>query len=56
MTAEFSRYFLSVDVLSFDDLEEMRTAAEATRMLKFRQQGNYYIVLDGDILFYKIKS
>ncbi len=51
-----SRYFLSVDILSFDDLEEMGTAAEAERMLKYRQQGQRYVILEGDILFYKIKE
>ena len=50
------RHFLSADVLSYYDLEEMGTAADAIRNLKFRQQGTLYTVVESDILVYKVKS
>ena len=45
-----------MDILSYDDLEEIKTAAEATRLLKFRQQGAPYVVEEGDIMFFKIQE
>jgi hypothetical protein len=52
----YYRYFLSADVLSYYDLEEMGSAYEAIRALKFRQQGTLYTVIESDIMDYKIKN
>ena len=47
--------FLSVEVESFLDLHEMGSEGAVKRAGKFTQQGNKYVVQDGDICFFRFK-
>lgn len=53
LNTEYERNFICVDVMTFDDFEEMGGEAQVKRVGKMRQQGKKYIVNDGDILFFK---
>ncbi|KAI8911082.1 P-loop containing nucleoside triphosphate hydrolase protein [Gorgonomyces haynaldii] len=50
---DFEKAFVMAEVMKFDDLKELGTEAAVKAGGKYRQQGKEYVVLDGDIIYFK---
>lgn len=50
---DFERGFICAEVMSFDDLKELKTEAAVKAAGKYKQQGKNYTVADGDIILFK---
>lgn len=50
---DFERGFICAEVMKFEELEEARSEQAVKAAGKYRQQGKEYLVLDGDIIFFK---
>jgi len=50
---DFEKGFICAEVMKYDDFIEAGSEAECKNKGKLRQQGKEYIVLDGDIIFFK---
>lgn len=50
---DFEKGFICADVMGFNDFKELGTEAACKAAGKYRQQGREYIVVDGDIIFFK---
>uniref|UniRef100_A0A7S3MY08 Obg-like ATPase homolog n=1 Tax=Strombidium inclinatum TaxID=197538 RepID=A0A7S3MY08_9SPIT len=50
---DFERGFICAEVMKFTDLEEHGSEQEVRGAGLYRQQGKEYIVLDGDIIYFK---
>lgn len=50
--SDIQRGFIRAEVVSFEDLVEVKTMAEARRTGKLRLEGKQYIVQDGDIVHF----
>ncbi|GAB0491378.1 hypothetical protein MMPV_002631 [Pyropia vietnamensis] len=51
--SDFERGFICAEIMSFDDLKELKTEAAVKAAGKYKQQGKNYTVADGDIIFFK---
>lgn len=50
---DFERGFIMAEVMKFDDLKEHGTEATVKANGKYLQKGRDYVVLDGDIIYFK---
>uniref|UniRef100_A0A6U4L6P2 Obg-like ATPase 1 n=1 Tax=Hemiselmis andersenii TaxID=464988 RepID=A0A6U4L6P2_HEMAN len=50
---DFERGFICAEVMGYDDLHELGTEAEVKAKGKYRQEGKTYVVMDGDVIFFK---
>ena len=50
---DFERGFIKAEIVSFDDLVEAGSMAEAKAKGKVRQEGKDYVVQDGDVMHFK---
>jgi len=50
---DFEKGFICAEVMKYEDFVEAGTEVECKAKGKLRQQGKEYIVLDGDICFFK---
>mmetsp|Transcript_44355 Transcript_44355/g.70985 ORF Transcript_44355/g.70985 Transcript_44355/m.70985 type:complete len:352 (+) Transcript_44355:2777-3832(+) len=53
---DFEKGFISADVMSYDDLMELKTEAAVKAAGKLQQKGRTYVVQDGDILHFKFNN
>eukprot|EP00051_Salpingoeca_urceolata_P000113 m.32852 g.32852 ORF g.32852 m.32852 type:complete len:396 (+) comp10174_c0_seq1:46-1233(+) len=53
---DFEKGFIMAEVMAFDDYKELGTEAAVKSAGKYRQQGKQYVVLDGDIIFFKFNA
>jgi obg-like ATPase 1 len=51
---DFEKFFICAEQMKFTDLMEAKTEQEVKANGLYRQQGKEYVVLDGDILYFKI--
>ncbi|AZA13187.1 redox-regulated ATPase YchF [Corynebacterium choanae] len=51
--SDFERGFIKAEVVSFDDLDEHGSMAEARAHGKVRQEGKAYVMQDGDVVEFK---
>ena len=42
------------EIMKFDDLKELKTEAAVKAAGKYTQKGKDYVVLDGDIIYFKV--
>ncbi|XP_075481875.1 LOW QUALITY PROTEIN: obg-like ATPase 1 [Primulina tabacum] len=50
---DFEKGFICAEVMKFEDLKELGSEAAVKAAGKYRQEGKTYVVLDGDIIFFK---
>jgi obg-like ATPase 1 len=50
---DFERGFICAEVMGFDTLKELGSEKECKDKGKYRQEGKTYVVLDGDVIFFK---
>lgn len=50
---DFEKAFIMAEVMRYDDLKELGSEAAVKSAGKYVQKGKEYIVLDGDILYFK---
>lgn len=50
---DFEKYFMSADVMEYDEFEKHPSESEMKAAGKYRQQGKEYVVKDGDIIYFK---
>lgn len=50
---DFEKYFMSADVMEFNEFEKHPSEAQMKAVGKYRQQGREYVVKDGDIIYFK---
>ena len=50
---DFEQGFICADVVSYDDLHEFGSEAEAKKNGKLRMEGKNYVVQDGDVCHFK---
>lgn len=53
---DFEKGFIMADVMHFHDFKEEGSEASCKAAGKYRQQGRNYVVLDGDIIFFKFNA
>ena len=53
---DFEKGFIMAEVMGFDDFKEHGSEAATKAAGKYRQQGRNYVVLDGDIIFFKFNA
>jgi obg-like ATPase 1 len=51
---DFEKYFICAEQMHFDKLIELGSETECKNAGVYRQQGKEYVVVDGDILYFKI--
>jgi obg-like ATPase 1 len=51
---DFEKAFVMAEVMKYDDLHELSTEAAVKAAGKYVQKGKEYIVLDGDIVYFKV--
>ena len=51
--SDFEKGFIKAEIVSFDDLDELGSMAEARAHGKVRQEGKDYVVQDGDVVEFK---
>lgn len=51
---DFEKQFVCAEIMKFTDLEEHGSELEVKNKGLYRQQGKEYMVLDGDIIYFKI--
>jgi obg-like ATPase 1 len=50
---DFERGFICAEVMKFDELKELGNENAVKAAGKYRQQGKEYLVVDGDIIYFK---
>ena len=50
---DFERGFICAEVMKFEDLERLGNEQDVKAEGLYRQQGKDYLVLDGDIIYFK---
>ncbi|KZV39532.1 putative LRR receptor-like serine/threonine-protein kinase [Dorcoceras hygrometricum] len=50
---DFEKGFICAEVMKFEDLKELGSEAAVKAAGKYRQEGKTYVVVDGDIIFFK---
>ncbi|KAK9841766.1 hypothetical protein WJX81_001513 [Elliptochloris bilobata] len=50
---DFERGFICAEVMHYEELKELGTEAAVKAAGKYRQEGKNYVVLDGDVIFFK---
>lgn len=50
---DFERYFMSADVMEYDEFVKHPSEAQMKSAGKYRQHGREYVVKDGDIIYFK---
>ncbi|MGP6173650.1 redox-regulated ATPase YchF [Corynebacterium sp. A21] len=50
---DFERGFIKAEIISFEDLDETGSVAEAKAKGKVRQEGKDYVMVDGDVVEFK---
>ncbi|QGU06895.1 Ribosome-binding ATPase YchF [Corynebacterium occultum] len=50
---DFERGFIKAEIISFEDLDECGSVAEARAKGKVRQEGKEYVMVDGDVVEFK---
>lgn len=53
---DFEKGFIMAEVMHFQDFKEEGSEASCKGAGKYRQQGRNYVVLDGDIIFFKFNA
>ncbi|XP_065180448.1 obg-like ATPase 1 [Sycon ciliatum] len=53
---DFEKGFIMAEVMTFEDFKEYETELAVKAAGKYRQQGRNYVVLDGDIIFFKFNA
>jgi len=53
---DFEKGFIKADVISFDDLDEAGSVAEARSRGKARMEGKDYVMQDGDVVEFRFGS
>jgi len=53
---DFEKGFISADVMTFDDLVELKTETAVKAAGKLQMKGRAYEVLDGDIMHFKFNN
>lgn len=53
---DFEKGFIMAEVMHFADFKEEGSESAAKAAGKYRQQGRNYVVLDGDIIFFKFNA
>eukprot|EP00055_Hartaetosiga_balthica_P003248 m.7104 g.7104 ORF g.7104 m.7104 type:complete len:395 (+) comp2708_c0_seq1:71-1255(+) len=53
---DFEKGFIMAEVMNFDDFKELGSEAKCKAAGKYRQQGRQYVVMDGDIIFFKFNA
>ena len=48
--SDFEKGFIKAEIVSFDDLDELGSMAEARAHGKVRQEGKDYVMQDGDVV------
>ncbi|MDK6302612.1 redox-regulated ATPase YchF [Corynebacterium sp. UMB9976] len=51
--SDFERGFIKAEIVSFEDLDELGSMAEARAAGKVRQEGKEYVMVDGDVVEFK---
>lgn len=51
--SDFERGFIKAEIVSFDDLVDAGSMAEARARGKVRQEGKDYVMRDGDVVEFK---
>jgi ribosome-binding ATPase YchF (GTP1/OBG family) len=51
--SDFEKGFIKADVYRLEDLEQYKTEAAMRAAGKIRSEGKDYVVMDGDIIFFK---
>ncbi|WJY67731.1 redox-regulated ATPase YchF [Corynebacterium auris] len=51
--SDFEKGFIKAEIVSFDDLDELGSMAEARAHGKVRQEGKDYVMADGDVVEFK---
>ncbi len=51
--SDFEKGFFKAEIVSFDDLDELGSMAEARAHGKVRQEGKDYVMQDGDVVEFK---
>ena len=51
--SDFERGFICAEVMHFEDMKELGSESAMKAAGKYRQEGKNYVVLDGDIIFFK---
>ena len=51
--SDFEKGFIKAEIVSFDDLDELGSMAEARAHGKVRQEGKDYVMQDGDVVEFK---
>ena len=51
--SDFEKGFIKAEIVSFDDLDELGSMAEARSHGKVRQEGKDYVMQDGDVVEFK---
>jgi obg-like ATPase 1 len=53
---DFEKGFICAEVMNFADLKELQTELAVKAAGKLKQQGKEYVVVDGDIIFFKFNA
>merc|ERR1712119_85464 len=53
---DFEKGFIMADVMKFDEYKEQGSEAGVKASGGYRQQGKNYVVMDGDIIFFKFNA
>jgi obg-like ATPase 1 len=53
---DFEKGFIMAEVMAFDDFFEHKTENEVKAHGKYKQKGRDYVVVDGDIIFFKFNA
>lgn len=52
--SDFENFFVCAEIMKFTDLAELGTEADVKAEGKYLQKGKEYMVLDGDVIYFKI--
>jgi len=53
---DFEKGFIMAEVMAYDDFFENKSEAECKAAGKYKQKGRDYVVVDGDIIFFKFNA
>jgi len=53
---DFEKGFICAEVMKFDEFKELGSESAVKAAGKYRQEGKNYVVLDGDIMFFKANT
>jgi len=51
--SDFEKYFMSADVMEYEEFHKHPSEGQMKAVGKYRQQGKEYVVKDGDIMYFK---